>query len=150
MTTTGQEQQGNHAGRAGRWGGTVLRRGGTGEGGREMKQQLMNRSRCASLALYPQKLPQTSRSPSARGATEAVEAREAKKTQARSSVVHMGLCFTFLTGSFTVMNHLQGSWSRLWSWMVSSWHCPHWTAENSSLSLERQRDGTATVARRRT
>lgn len=57
-------------------------------------------------------------------------------------------CVTFFICSLLVANHSHTTCSWLWSWMVSTWHCPHWTAENSRLSLDMQRDGMITVARR--
>lgn len=59
-------------------------------------------------------------------------------------------CVTFFICSLLVANHSHMTCSWLWSWMVSTWHCPHWTAENSRLSLDMQRDGMITVARRET
>lgn len=45
VATSGLELEKKHVGRAGRWGGVVLRKGGMAEGGREVKHQLMNGSR---------------------------------------------------------------------------------------------------------
>ena len=98
----------------------------------------------------PSKASSNELQPKCSGSHRGRKGKRGKENPTKKLHVTYCLCFTFLMGSFMVMNHLQGIWSRLWSWMVSSWHCPHWTAENSRLSLERHRNGTATLAWTRT
>lgn len=55
-------------------------------------------------------VPSVNCSPSAQAVTGEEKAREAKETQLRSYMLRCH-CFTFLTGSVMVMNHLQGTWN---------------------------------------